>query len=321
MAKIDLLLNQPQRQVFTENDLDIFGGGQPQQQLKESIVQLPIRSLVDWTDSDGKPQRWKPYSEEKLQQLAISIRQNGVLNPIIVRPYGAGIFQIIAGRNRKNASRIAGLDTIPAIIREADDDTATIILNTTNIDQREEQLPSEKAWAYRSMLEAISHQGKRQIPNCGLNDCKLAGNKSRDILAEQFGESSKQIQRYISLTYLIPDLFEMVDNNMLPMISGVSLSYLSEEQQRTVCEVSADLDKRISTAQAEQLRKLPEDSFTIEDVRNILLPKKAWNAINELSSRCRRLIPKTATPEDIEDVITLVENYFNGKGKGEKTNG
>ena len=313
MAKFDLVSNQPKRQ-FNADDLALFGGGSPQQQSREVIAQLPLSSLSAWAGKDGKPQPFRPYNDSKLQQLTEDIKQNGVLNPIIVRPCGIGRYQILAGHNRVNAARAAGLSEIPAMIRDVDDDTATLIMVNTNLNQRDEMLPSEKAWAYRLQLEAMKRQGKRTDLTSGQNDQKLSSIYSRDALAEQTGESAKQIQRYIRLTYLTEDMLEMVDNGMLPFVSGVALSYLTPEQQDIVCEVSAECDKRISTAQAEQIRHL--DEITEESVKAVLLPEKPWNAANEFVSRSRGLIPKTATKADIEAVARLIDEYF---GRGAET--
>lgn len=307
MAKFDLTSNQPKRQ-FNTDELTLFGGGKPQEQLKETVAFLPLKSLTAWQGKDGRTQPFRPYNETKLRQLTEDIRQNGVLNPIIVRPCGIGRYQILAGHNRVNAAKAAGLENIPAMIRDVDDDTATLIMVNTNLNQRDEMLPSEKAWAYRLQLEAMKRQGKRSDLTSGQNDQKLASIYSRDVLAEQSGESSKQIQRYIRLTYLTENLLEMVDNGMLPFVSGVTLSYLTAEQQEIVCEVSANCDKRISTAQAEQIRRL--EDITEDSVKSVLLPEKPWNAANEFASCSRGLIPKTATREDIEAVAQLIEQYF-----------
>ena len=310
MAKFDLVSNQPKRQ-FNADDLVLFGGGSPQQQSREVIAQLPLSSLSAWAGKDGKPQPFRPYNEAKLQQLTEDIKQNGVLNPIIVRPCGIGRYQILAGHNRVNAARAAGLSEIPAMIRDVDDDTATLIMVNTNLNQRDEMLPSEKAWAYRLQLEAMKRQAGRSKENVSQNGTQK---RSDQILAEQSGESRNQIQRYIRLTYLTEDMLEMVDSGMLPFVSGVALSYLTPEQQDIVCEVSAECDKRISTAQAEQIRRL--DEITEETIKAVLLPEKPWNAANEFVSRSRGLIPKSATEADIEAVARLIEEYF---GRGAET--
>lgn len=304
MAKINL---SAAPKLINENELVLFGSAQPPQQLKETIVKLPLGALTPWQDKTGRTQPFRPYGDQKLAQLAEDIGINGVLSPIIVRPYGAGRYQILAGHNRCAASRMAGLDEIPAIIREVDNDTATLIMVNTNLNQRDEMLPSERAWAYRLQLEAMKRQGART----DLTSRQVGGKlEAADLLGKESGDSGRQIQRYIRLTYLIPDLLEMVDKGMLPMVSGVALSYLTDEQQQIVCDISIECEKQISSAQAEQLRRLDSAAFSAAAVRDILLPQKSYNAVNELISRSRKLIPKSATSEDIDAIAELIERYF-----------
>ncbi|MFV0497565.1 MAG: ParB/RepB/Spo0J family partition protein [Candidatus Fimivivens sp.] len=307
--KIDLS-NRTHKQ-YTVNDLPGLFSGLGNATAPGTITQLPLSKLRPWTD-----QPFKPYTQEKMQQLVEDIKANGVLNPIIVRPKGDQ-YQILAGHNRWNASRKAGLITIPAIIKDVDDDTATLIMVNTNLNQRDELLPSEKAWAYRMQLEAMKRQaGRPPKENMGQIVPNSLGKRSTEIIGEQSGENYKQVQRYIRLTYLISELLEMVDKNMLPMISGVSLSYLTAEQQHIVCDISAECDKKISTAQAEQIKKLGQsDSFSADTVRDILLPKKRWNAVNEFVSHTRKLVPKTATQQDINRIAALIKEYFDKIGK------
>lgn len=298
--------NRPKQQ-FTPEDLPSLFSGLGNATAPGTIVQLPLGKLIAWAN-----QPFKPYSEEKMQQLVEDIKANGVLNPIIVRPKGEQ-YEILAGHNRWNASRKAGLETIPAIIKVVDDDTATLIMVNTNLNQRDELLPSEKAWAYRLQLEAMKRQAGRPTKE---NSSQIETQKRSDQqLAEQTGESRNQIQRYIRITYLIPEFLEMVDQVMLPMNSGVSLSYLAEDQQHIVCDVSAECDKKISTAQAERIKRLGQTGdFSESAVKQILLPAKPWNAANAFSSRSKGLIPKTATEQDIEHVALLIEDYFESKG-------
>ncbi|MEA5135604.1 MAG: ParB/RepB/Spo0J family partition protein [Candidatus Fimivivens sp.] len=304
--------NRPKQQ-FTPEDLPGLFSGLGNATAPGTIVQLPLGKLIAWAN-----QPFKPYSEEKMQQLVEDIKANGVLNPIIVRPRGEQ-YEILAGHNRWSASRKAGLETIPAIIKVVDDDTATLIMVNTNLNQRDELLPSEKAWAYRLQLEAIKRQGQRSDLTSVQNGQKLKDTTSRESIASQSTDSSTQVFRYIRLTYLITELLEMVDQNMLPMVSGVSLSYLSEEQQHIVCDISAECDKRISTAQAEQIKRLDQDSnFSNDAVRRILLPTPRWNAANEFVSRSRKLIPKSATSNDIEYIAELIKGYFENIGKEQK---
>lgn len=307
MAKFDFS-NRP-RQQFTPADLPGLFSGLGNATAPGTIVQLPLGKLIAWEN-----QPFKPYSEAKMQQFVEDIKANGVLNPIIVRPKGEQ-YEILAGHNRWNASRKAGLETIPAIIMAVDDDTATLIMVNTNLNQRDELLLSEKAWAYRLQLEAMKRQGQRTDLTSAQNERKYSNKESRELLAEQTGENRNQIQRYVRLTYLIPELLEMVDKNMLPMMSGVSLSYLSKEEQHIACDISAECDKKISTAQAEKIKRLGQDGrFSAEAARQILLPTPRWNAANAFSSRSKGLIPKTATQQDIEHVALLIEDYFESKG-------
>ncbi len=309
MAKTFDFSNRPKQQV-TPADLPGLFGGTGNTAAPGVIVQIPIDLLDSWTN-----QPFRPYSSAQMQQLVDDIKANGVLNPIIVRPRGQR-YQILAGHSRTNASREAGLSTVPAIIRDVDDDTATLIMVNTNLNQRDELLPSEKAWAYRLQLEAMKRQaGRPAKENLGQNVPNYNGKRSTEILGEKSGENYKQIQRYIRLTSLITELLEMVDQGMLPMMSGVSLSYLAEDQQHIVCDISAECDKRISTAQAEKIKRLgQEGTFTAEAVRQLLLPAPRWNAANAFVSRSRGLIPKTATEKDIEQVAKLIEDYFERKG-------
>ncbi len=314
--------NRPQQKI-TPADLPGLFSGLGNMAAPGTIVQLSLNILTPYDNPsyrhllDGR-QSFRPYSEAKFEKLVSSIKTNGVLTPIIVRPWENGKYQVLAGHNRWNASRAAGLDTIPAIIDDADDDRAAIIMTTTNIDQRDELLPSEKAWAYRLQLDVMKRQGQRTDLTSAQSERKLSNKESREILAEQTGENRNQIQRYIRLTYLIPELLEMVDKDMLPMVSGVALSYLDAEQQSIVCDISAECDKRISTAQAEQIKRLAQSSnFTAAAVKQILLPAKRWNPANAFSSRTKGLIPKTATEKDIEQVAELIEDYFEGKERSD----
>lgn len=298
---------RPQQQI-TPKDLPGLFSGLGNTAAPNAIVQLPISSLVPWIN-----QPFRPYSDAKMQQLVEDIRVNGVLNPIIVRPIGQE-YQILAGHSRTNASREAGLTTVPAIIRDVDDDTATLIMVNTNLNQRDELLPSEKAWAYRLQLEAVKRCAGRPKGNVGQNVPHYTGKRSTEILGEKSGENYKQIQRYIRLTYLIPELLEMVDQNMLPMLSGVALSYLGAEHQTIVCDISAECDKKISTAKAEQIKRLGQSGdFSASAVKQILLPAKPWNPSNAFSSRTKGLIPKTATEQDVENVAKLIAQYFEQK--------
>lgn len=215
------------------------------------LVQVPLAQLVPWEQSDGSPQPFKPYTQEKLMELADSIRQHGVLEAIRVRPRN-GKFQILAGHNRSQAARMAGLTTIPAIVEDVDDDQAALILVDSNLQHREKLLPSEKAWAYRTRLEAL----KRKAGRPKNNSAQLEPNfRSNETVAEEVGESRAQIQRYIRLTFLNPLLLDLVDQEKIGMTPGVELSYLSDSTQNKLLEVMENNGiQKISGKQAKDLR-------------------------------------------------------------------
>lgn len=221
------------------------------------IKQLKLAELQPYPN-----QPFRPYAEERLRELAEDIRQNGVLCPIIVRTIALGTaqpYQILAGHNRVNASRLAGCTDIPAIVKDVDDDEAKLILVNTNLNQREKLLPSEKAFAYKMQLEALKRQAgqpKKNYSQVGNNS--FAGTSSGE-LAQQTGESKNQIFRYIRLTYLIPPLLEMVDNEALAFMVGCYLSYLPEEKQLLLHNfMDANELKKISMAQAEVIKERKE---------------------------------------------------------------
>lgn len=229
------------------------------------LVQVPLAQLVPWEQADGSPQPFKPYTQEKLAELADSIRQHGVLEAIRVRPRN-GKFQILAGHNRSQAARMAGLTTIPAIVEDVDDDQAALILVDSNLQHREKLLPSEKAWAYRTRLEALKRKAGRPKNNSG----QVGPNfRSDEEVAQNVGESRKQVQRYIRLTYLNPLLLDLVDQEKIGMTPGVELSYLSDSTQDKLLEVmAANGIQKISGKQAKDLRNA--DSPEKEEIAQIL---------------------------------------------------
>lgn len=301
--KIDLSSQKPRAQVTAEQLSGLLGGQLPTGSM--AIVQLPLVSLAAYPK-----QPFRPYSEEKLERLVADIAVNGVLSPIIVRPKGS-MYEVLAGHNRWNASRKAGLTTIPAIIQDVDDDTAVLIMVNTNLNQRDELSHSEKAGAYKAQLEAM----KRKAGRPQNNPSQIGTQKRSDQeMAEQVGESRNQIQRYIRLTYLVPELLSMVDSGELAMTPGVDLSYLAPEEQQTVLYLSAECDRKISIFQSVQLKKASAAGELDEDgIRAILLPEHIWNAPQEFVSRSRGLIPKSASKQDVAAVVAMVEQYFDGR--------
>ena len=219
------------RERATANDVPftpldkLFEPTVPQGPELPAVDTLPVEALRPFS---GHP--FHLYTDEKLRELTDSIREHGVLMPVLVRPLDGG-YEIVSGHNRVEAAKLAGLDKVPVTVRELDDDTATILMVDSKLRQRETLLPSEKAWAYRMKLEAIKRQGFRTDLTSAQVGQKLNRKFSRDLVAEEAGESKNQISRYIRLTELIPPFLDMVDNGRLAFNPAVELSYLSLENQ------------------------------------------------------------------------------------------
>ena len=193
---------------------------------EESALDIEIAKIRPFKDHP-----FKVVDDEKMQDLVESIRANGILSPVLIRPIGFDRYEMVSGHRRMHAAKVLGLERVPAIIRDMTEDEAVVRMVDSNI-QREELLPSEKAFAYKMKMDAMKRQGSRQDLTCGQNDHKLTGMKSREILAEQVGESAKQIQRYIRLTELIPELLDYVDQKRIQFTVAVEISYIDKEIQR-----------------------------------------------------------------------------------------
>ena len=208
--------------------LDALFGGAVAQTAGGQIQEIPLTELHPFKDHP-----FRVMDDEKMREMAESVAQYGVLVPGIVRPRPEGGYEIVAGHRRKRASELAGKETMPVIVREMDNDEATIIMVDSNL-QREKILPSEKAFAYRMKLDAMKHQGQRPVATSVPVAQKSDGKTSRQLLAEQAGESQDQIRRYIRLTYLIPSLLQRVDENKLALRPAVELSYLPDHKPITI---------------------------------------------------------------------------------------
>lgn len=244
-------------------------GREPQTRL----MQLPLTILDPWQGSDGERQPFKAYTDAKLQELAESIKQHGVIEAICVRPKADGRMEIIAGHNRVAAARLAGLATVPAVVQQLDDAQAAIMLVDSNLQHRETLLPSEKAFAYKLRLESIKRQGHRTDLTSGQIVRKL---ECTDQIGKDESESGRQIRRYIRLTYLVPALLDMVDNGKPGFAAAVDLSFLGQDEQTALLEVmEQEHIKAPNGAQAKALRKASADSttgLTAEDILQVLRP-------------------------------------------------
>lgn len=277
------------------------------------LMQLPLAVLDPWGTYSGKTQPFLPYTQEMLLDLADNIRRNGVIHPINVRPAGNGRFEILAGRNRTAAAKMAGLVTIPSLVQEMDDDQAEIVMLDSNLKTRPFLRPSEKAFAYQKRSEAQNRQGQRTDLTCG-----QIGHKSRDELSDQ--ESGRQVQRYIRLTNLLRPLLDMVDNGDLPkdkrdkniptvaVNAGVELSWLKKDEQLLLLEVMEDAgSKSVSMSQASQLRQLSKDqTFDEETVRSVMVKEKSAGKLGTIKLPAHRIstfFPAGTSAERMEEII------------------
>ena len=279
---------------FTPLD-KLFEPTVPQGPELPAVDTLPVEALRPFS---GHP--FHLYTDEKLRELTDSIREHGVLMPVLVRPLDAGGYEIVSGHNRVEAAKLAGLDKVPVTVRELDDDTATILMVDSNLRQRETLLPSEKAWAYRMKMEAIKHQGKRTSSQV---ETKLR--RSDDVLASQSVDSRANIQRYIRLTELIPPFLDMVDNGRLAFNPAVELSYLSLENQNILFSIMERDELSPSLAQAQNLHKLSSlgklDESAIEAIllTEPVLKKKVTLKVERIAP----YFPRGTNPEEMEAVI------------------
>lgn len=235
---------------------------------REKVRNIPLNELHPFRDHP-----FKVVDDEKMGETVESIREYGVLVPIIARPKEEGGYEIISGHRRCHASEKAGLETIPTIVRDLDDDEATIIMVDSNL-QRESLLPSERAKAYKMKLDAIKRQGQRNDLTCALLEHKLEKGKSVELIAESAGECRATIQRYIRLTELIPDLLDMVDEKKLNLYSAVEISHLPTEEQKLVHETIQTEGHTPSVAQAQSIRRLSQKKELNEDSILPLFDKK-----------------------------------------------
>ena len=292
------------RERATANDVPftpldkLFEPTVPQGPELPAVDTLPVEELRPFS---GHP--FHLYTDEKLRELTDSIREHGVLMPVLVRPLDGG-YEIVSGHNRVEAAKLAGLDKVPVTVRELDDDTATILMVDSNLRQRETLLPSEKAWAYRMKMEAMKRQVGRPKINCAQVGPNF-GKRTRDLIAEETGESKNQISRYIRLTELIPPFLEMVDGGRLAFNPAVELSYLSPENQTILFSIMERDELSPSLAQAQNLHKLSSlgklDESAIEAIllTEPVLKKKVTLKVERIAP----YFPRGTNPEEMEAVI------------------
>lgn len=273
----------------------------------ETVQRFPLSELHPF---EGHP--FKVLDDEAMTETVESIRMVGITNPLIVRPDPDGGYEIISGHRRRHAAELAGLDTIPVIVRELDDDAAVIMMVDSNL-QRENILPSERAKAYKMKLEALKHQGSRSDLTCEQDAHKLDGKKSRDIIAEQAGTSKDSVRRFIRLTELIPEILDMVDEKKISMTPAVELSYLKPEEQRNFLEAMDYAQAAPSLSQAQRMKKKSQESgCTLEDMCGIMdeMKKDDMGQIAFKTSDLQKFFPKSYTPRQMSDtILRLLEQW------------
>ncbi len=251
---------------------------------------------------------FKVVDDEKMMDMVESIKEYGVLVPIIVRPVENGNYEIVSGHRRHHAAVLAGQEEIPAIVREMDEDAAVLVMVDSNL-QRENILPSEKAFAYRMKLEALKHQGKRS----DLTSAQIGLKLSTEIIGEQNGDSRNQVKRYIRLTHLIPDILEMVDNKNIAFNAAVEISYLSEREQELLQDNMDVNECSPSLSQAKRLKKYSQDGKLTEDVIDAIMTeeKETDTKLVLKGDTIKKYFPKEYTPMQMQQVITkLLENWY-----------
>lgn len=274
---------------------------------RERVMEIPLSELHPFQNHP-----FKVKDDEAMMETADSIRQYGVLVPAIARPDPNGGYELVAGHRRHRASELAEKETMPVIVRDLDDDAATIIMVDSNL-QRESLLPSERAFAYKMKLDAMNHQGQRTDLTCGQVGHKSAGQKSRDILAEQTGDSARNIQRYIRLTELIPELLDMVDEKKIAFNPAYELSFLKSEEQVQLLDAMDSEQATPSLSQAQRLKKFSQEGHLSIDVMRAIMGEEKKSDLDKVtftSDTLRKYFPKSYTPARMQEtIIKLLEAW------------
>ena len=287
---------------------DIFSTEESrQEQQREQVQQIPIGELFPF-----KNHPFKVLDDESMQRTVESVEQYGVLSPLIARPRPEGGYEIISGHRRQHAAQLAGLDALPVIVRQMDDDAAVLLMVDSNL-QRETILPSERAFAYKMKLEAMKHQAGRPTQDNYSQVGNNFGTLSSEEMAEELGTSKNQIFRYIRLTNLVPELLDMVDEKKIAFNPAVELSYLDESQQRDFLEAMNDTQNAPSLSQAQRLKKLAQEGHFSYDVAFAVMGEEKKDELDKVvikNDTLRKYFPRSFTPKQMEDtIIKLLEQW------------
>ena len=272
---------------------------------REKVQEIPLGELHPFRNHP-----FKVKDDAAMQDTVDSVREYGVLVPAIARPDPDGGYELIAGHRRHYASELAGKETMPVIVRDLDDDAATIIMVDSNL-QREELLPSERAFAYKMKLEALKHQGART----DLTSRQVVGKlEMADIVGKNMGESGRQVQRFIRLTELIPTLLDMVDERKIALNPAIELSYLKKEEQTLLLEAMDSEQATPSLSQAQRLKKFSQQKMLSLDVMRAVMSEEKKNDLDRVTLKnetLRKYFPKSYTPKQMEDtIIKLLEGWY-----------
>ncbi len=284
---------------------DIFSTEESrQEQQREQVQQIPIAELHPFTNHP-----FKVLDDESMQRTVESVEQYGVLSPLIARPRPEGGYEIISGHRRQHAAQLAWLETLPVIVRNMDDNAAVLLMVDSNL-QRENILPSERAFAYKMKLEALKKQGARS----DLTSRQIVGKlETADLVGKGSGESGRQVQRFIRLTNLIPELLNMVDEKKLAFNPAVELSYLDEAQQRDFLEAMNDTQNAPSLSQAQRLKKLALEGHFSYDAAFAVMGEAKKDELDKVvikNDTLRKYFPRSYTPKQMEDtIIKLLEQW------------
>ena len=284
---------------------DIFSTEQSRAEDRlEKVREIPLAELHPF-----KNHPFKVLDDESMQRTVESIARFGVLSPVIARPSPDGGYELVAGHRRHHACELVGMETMPVIVRELDDDAATILMVDSNL-QRETILPSERAFAYKMKLEAMRHQGERT----DLTSRQVVGKlEAADMLGKDTGESGRQIQRFIRLTELIPELLEMVDQKQIAFNPAVELSFLKPEEQKQLLEAMDYAQATPSLSQAQRLKKYSQEGKCTFEVMCTVMDEEKKTDLDRVIIKqdvLRKYFPKSYTPKQMEDtIIRLLEQW------------
>ena len=305
------------RKVELASAADLFSTEQERQDAKlEKVQNIPLSELYPFPDH--------PFSvrdDDSMKETVESVKEYGVLMPAIARPREGGGYELVAGHRRKHACELAGLDTMPVIVRDLDRDTAIIFMADSNI-QRENILPSEKAKAYKMKLDAIKRQGARRDLTCTQVGYKSDGKKSVQVVAEEAGESRSQIQRYVRLNDLSPQLQQMVDDKKIAMTPAVEISYLKPEEQELLVETIESEQATPSLSQAQRMKKLSQSGKLDEDTMLGIMSEEKKPEVDKIvltSDTLHKYFPRSYTPKQMQDtIIKLLEQWMKKRQRSQE---